>query len=143
MGQPFATATIMGSIVSREYEFLVDTGATYIGFPQSEIDELDLAPIPDGVIRVRTANGIIDQQTYLALGRIDGRGFAATVTPSPIPLVGYEFLQNRRFRINMVTHTLERVPEDEFGPPYQLLSIVDISCHSEQSEESRLPVREK
>ena len=121
LGKTYATATIIGDTETREYDFLVDTGATLIGLPQDEIDELGLPPIPDGMIRVRTANGIIDQQTYWALGHIDGRGFGATITASPIPLVGYEFLQNRTFKVNPVTHTLERVPDDEFGPPYLLV----------------------
>ena len=121
MGRTFATATISGSHETREYEFLVDTGATHIGLPQDEIDELGITPIPDGVISVRTANGIIEQQSYWALGQIDGRGFGATVTEAPIPLIGYHLLQTMRYRVNPVTESLERLPEDEFGPPYLLV----------------------
>ncbi|MCE2457287.1 MAG: aspartyl protease family protein [Dehalococcoidia bacterium] len=122
MGRTFATTTIIGAAETREYEFLVDTGATHIGLPQEELDELDLSPIPNGVISVRTANGIIEQQSYWALGEIDGRGFGATVTQAPIPLIGYHLLQTMRYRVNPVTESLERLPEDEFGPPYLLLS---------------------
>ncbi len=121
MGRTYATATIIGDNDSPEYGFLVDTGSTHVGLPQEEIDQLRLTPIPDGTILVRTANGIVRRQSYLALGRIDGSGFAATVTPSPIPLIGYEFLENRGYRVNPVTETLERIPDDEFPPPYQLL----------------------
>ena len=122
MGRTFATATIIGTSESREYEFLVDTGATHIGLPEHELEELGLSPIPNGVISVRTANGIIEQQSYWALGEIDGRGFGATVTQAPIPLIGYHLLQTMRYRVNPVTESLERLPEDEFGPPYLLLS---------------------
>ena len=121
MGRTFATATIIGAAETREYEFWVETGATHIGLPQEELDELDLSPIPNGVISVRTANGIIEQQSYWALGEIDGRGFGATVTQAPIPLIGYHLLQTMRYRVNPVTESLERLPEDEFGPPYLLL----------------------
>ncbi len=121
MGRTFATATIIGETGTREYEFLVDTGATHIGLPQNELDELGLSPIPNGVISVRTANGIIEQRSFWALGEIDGRGFGATVTQAPIPLIGYHLLQTMRYRVNPVTESLERLSEDEFGPPYLLL----------------------
>ena len=121
MGRTFATATIIGAAEAREYEFLVDTGATHVGLPENELEELGLAPIPNGVISVRTANGVIEQQTYWALGEIEGRGFGATVTQAPIPLIGYHLLQAMRYRVNPVTESLERLPEDEFGPPYLLL----------------------
>ena len=121
MGRTIATATIIGATETREYEFLVDTGATYIGLPQDEMDELGLTPIPNGVISVRTANGIIEQKSYWALGQIEGRGFGAIVTQAPIPLIGYHLLQTMRYRVNTVTESLERLPEDEFGPPYLLL----------------------
>ena len=121
MGRTFATATIIGAAERREYEFLVDTGATHIGLPQSELDELGLSPIPNGVISVRTANGIIEQQSFWALGEIERRGFGATVTQAPIPLIGYHLLQTMRYRVNPVTESLERLPEEEFGPPYLLL----------------------
>ena len=121
MGQTFAVATIIGSTASREYEFMVDTGSTYVGLPKSEIDGLGIAPIPDGDILVRTANEIINQQAYWTLGRIDGRGFACTVTEAPIPLIGYHMLQTMRYRVNPVTEALERIPDDEFAPPYMLL----------------------
>ena len=121
MGRTYATATIIGDADTREYEFLIDTGATHVGLPQNEMEELGLAPIPNGVISVRTANGIIEQKSYWALGQIDGRGFAAVVTQAPIPLIGYHLLQTMRYRVNPVTESLERLPEDEFGPPYLLI----------------------
>ena len=120
MGRVFATATIFGSDDRRSYEFLVDTGATHVGLPQEEIDELRLVEIPNGAMLLQTANGVVRRKTYWAVGEIEGQGFVATVTPAPIPLVGYEFLENRRFRVNPVMVRLERVPDDEFAPPYQL-----------------------
>ena len=121
MGRTYATATIIGAADTREYEFLIDTGATHVGLPQNEMEELGLAPIPNGVISVRTANGIIEQKSYWALGQIDGRGFVTVVTQAPIPLIGYHLLQTMRYRVNPVTESLERLPEDEFGPPYLLI----------------------
>ncbi len=121
MGRTVATATIVGSTASREYEFVVDTGSTYVGLPQSEIDHLGLEAIPHGLREILTANGIIERQTYSAIGTIDGRGFVCTVTEAPIPLIGYHALQTMRYRVNPVSEELERLPPDELGPPYLLL----------------------
>ena len=44
-----------------------------------------------------------------------GRTFA------PISLLGYEFLENRGYRVNPVTESLDRVPDDEFAPPCHVM----------------------
>ena len=121
MGRTIATATIIGANEAREYEFLVDTGSTHIGLPQRDIDELDLSPIPNGVLQVLTANGIVERQSYWAIGEIDGRGFGTMITEAPIPLIGYHLLESLRYRVNPVAHTLERIPMDEPSPPYMLI----------------------
>ena len=54
------------------------------------------------------------------MGRIEGKGFGAMVMPSPIPLTGYEILENMPFKVNPVTRKLEEVPDEELHPPYQL-----------------------
>ncbi len=126
MGRTYATAMIIGANSTREYEFLVDTGATHIGLPQGEIDELGLEPIPqNGILQVRTAVGVVELQAYGITGVIDGRGFVAMVTPAPIPLLGYELLENLGYKVNPVSRSLERVSPDEFGPPYLLFSLAD------------------
>ncbi len=68
--------------------------------------------------------GIVELETFTALGIVRGRGFAAWVIPTPIPLIGYEFLQSMRFRVNTVTEELEEVPEEEIHPPYLLTALV-------------------
>ena len=122
MGRTYAPATIIGADSTREYEFLVDTGSTRIGLPQREIDELGLRPIPEnGVLQVRTAVGIVESQACGIAGVIDGRGFVAMAAPAPIPLLGYELLENLGYKVNPVSRSLERIPPDEFGPPFMLL----------------------
>lgn len=121
MGRTFVNATVIGQRATRDYSFMIDTGSTYMGLPIEEIEELGLTMIPDGKIEVLTPTGIIEQDSYLTLGSIQGRGFGATVVPSPIPVIGYEMLENLRFKVNPVTRRLERVPLDEPHPPYQLL----------------------
>ena len=122
MGRTYATAMIIGADSTREYNFLVDTGATHIGLPQREIDDLGLEPIPqNGVLQVRTAVGVVELQAYGISGVIDGRGFVGMVTPAPIPLLGYELLENLGYKVNPVSRSLERISQDEFGPPFMLL----------------------
>ena len=119
-GRIFATASILGSTADRVYDFLVDTGHVYIGLPELEIQELGLETIPKGKAEVQTATGTIERQTYWAMGRIAGQGFAATAIPASVPLIGHQFLENRGFRVNSMTETIERIPDDEFGPPYRI-----------------------
>lgn len=120
MGRTFVEATIAGPRSQREYRFLVDTGSTYMGLPAEEIEALGLEPIPSGRIEVLTAQGLVEYDSYWALGTIEGRGFGTTVLPSPVPLIGYEILENLRYRVNPVTRELEQLQAGEPGPPYQL-----------------------
>ena len=121
MGRTFVEATITGPNLTREYNFLVDTGSSLIGLPIQEIQALGLIPIPNGKLEFVTATGVVELETYNAIGQIQGQGFSGTVIPTPIPLVGYELLENRRFRVNPVSQQLERVPPEEIHPPYLLL----------------------
>ena len=121
MRRTFVNATINGPQMTKGYNFLVDTGATLMGLPSEEIKELGLTPVPDGKRWFMTAAGVVELDTYIAVGRIEGRGFNATVITAPVPLIGYEFLENLRFKVNPITHQLEEVPLDEPHPPYLLL----------------------
>ena len=49
-----------------------------------------------------------------------GQEFTAILVPAPTPLLGYELLQNLRFKVNPVTHEIEKVPDEEIHPPFQL-----------------------
>ena len=49
-----------------------------------------------------------------------GERFRAILVPASTPLLGYELLQNLRFKVNPVTHEIEKVPDDEIHPPFQL-----------------------
>ena len=123
MGRTIVQAAVIGPKLTKEYAFLVDTGSTLMGLPIEEIHELGLTLIPDGKVEVLTGTGLVEQETYVALGRLEGRGFSATVIPAPIPLIGYEILESMRFRVNPVTQRLERVPLEEPSPPYLLLIV--------------------
>ncbi len=124
MGRTFVRATITGTQATREYGFLVDTGATFVGLPLEEIQALGLTLIPRGRIQILAGTGVVEVDSYAALGELEGRGFSATVIPSPIPLIGYEVLENLRFRVNPITRRLEPVPPEEPHPPFQLLALI-------------------
>ena len=120
MGRTVVAATLIGEKEAREYEFLVDTGATHVGLPPEEINELGLTPIRRGRVRVLTATGVVEQDTYSAHGKVRGRGFAATVTEAPVPIIGHELLESVRLKVNPVTQRLEEVADEELAPPYLL-----------------------
>ena len=126
MGRTFVDAIIYGPSDTRRYSFFVDTGAALMGLPIEEIEALGLPMVPDGQTRFLTATGVIELDTYSITGRVvvdrpRGNGFTAMVAPAPIPLIGYERLQNMRLKVNPVTEQVEDVPDDEVNyPPYFL-----------------------
>ena len=94
-----------------------------MGLPPEDIRELGLERIPNGQRQFMTATGNVVLDTYTALGMIQDQGFAAWVMPSPIPIIGYEFLESLRFRVNPVSQELEKVPDGEIYPPYLLTTL--------------------
>lgn len=124
MGRTFVQATINGPLTSKEYNFLVDTGASLMGLPIEEIEELGLTPVLNGKRRFITATGPVELDTYTITGTVRQRGFSTMVIPAPLPLMGYEMLQSMRFRVNPVSEQLEEVPEEEIHPPYLLTALV-------------------
>lgn len=126
MGRTFVEAIISGPSDTRRYSFFVDIGAALMGLPLEEIEALGLPKVPDGQMRFLTAPGIVKLDTYSITGRLlverpRGNGFTAMVAPAPIPLIGYERLQNMRLRVNPVTEQLEDVPDEIIDyPPYML-----------------------
>ena len=120
MGRTEVQARVIGEKETREYTFLVDTGVTYLALPIEEIEALGLR---QGRMRLRlmSATGVVDVNTYFADGELMGQEFSAILVPASIPLIGYELLENLRFRVNPLTSEIEKVPEDEVHPPYLLL----------------------
>ncbi len=117
MGVTEVHATIIGDNETREYTFVVDTGATYLGLPREEIEFLGLQR-SRGIIRVMTVSGVVESESYFAEGELNGEPFGAMLIPTAEPLLGYELLQNLRYKVNPVTHEIERVPDTERHPPY-------------------------
>ena len=119
MGITQVQASVFGDRETREYEFVVDTGSTYLALPPEEIEALGLRRT-NGTVRLMGATGMVDVATYFASGELLGHRFGAILVPAATPLLGYELLQNLRFKVNPVTHRIEKVPDDEIHPPYQL-----------------------
>ena len=119
MGRTEVPAKVIGEKETREYTFLIDTGATYLALPEHEIEALGLRQTR-GRLRLMSATGMVEVNTYFAAGELMGEEFGAILVPASIPLIGYELLENLRFRVNPVTREIEKVPESEAHPPYLL-----------------------
>ena len=117
MGLTEVQAMVLGDKETRKYTFVVDTGATYLGLPMEEIESLGLQR-SRGIIRVMTVTGVVEMDSYFATGELNGELFGAMLIPTAEPLLGYELLQNLRYKVNPVTHEIEKVPDSERHPPY-------------------------
>ena len=121
MGVTTVQATIVGYRESREYSFMVDTGSTYLALPIEEIEALGLEGGGDwGKVSLVSATGPVEVDTYFARGEVMGQKFRAILVPASTPLLGYELLQNLRFKVNPVTREIEKVADDVIHPPYIL-----------------------
>ena len=109
LGRTEIQAKVIGNNETREYIFLVDTGATYLSLPLEEIEALGLQQTR-GKIRLMSATGIVNVDTYFADGELMGQQFSAILVLASIPLIGYELLENLRFRVNPVTQEIEKSP---------------------------------
>ncbi len=119
MGATHVRATIYGRLQTRDYTFLADTGATYLALPSGEIEALGLRK-GRGKIRLMSATGIVEVDTYFADGALMGQEFSALMVPASTPLIGCELLENLRFRVNPVAGQIERVPDNQWSGPYLL-----------------------
>lgn len=121
MGITYATGKITGRIETREYKFPVDTGATWVGIPQADINAIGLDVVPNSGAALMTAGGTVRQTPiYIAVGVLEGALFVNGAVPSAVPLVGYKLLQDMGFKVDLVNERIEKRPDDEVGPPFLL-----------------------
>ena len=121
MGKTMVEAFVTGESGIRRFDFLVDTGSSFMGLPLEDIEALGLPKVPEGRYRLITAMGIMESDSYAANVRIGEDRAPALVIVSPVPIIGYALLQHLRMRVNTVTEKLEKVPEDEEVIPPLLL----------------------
>ena len=117
MGVTEVQARIIGRTETREHTFMVDTSATYLGLPPEEIEALGLEK-RRGKIHIATMTGVVEVPTYVVDGELMNVDFTAIMIPATSPLLGYELLENLRFKVNPVTRQIEKVPDGERHPPY-------------------------
>ena len=117
MGLTQVQARVFGESETREYTFMVDTGSTFLALPLEEIESLGLRR-GRGRVMLESATGMVEVDTYFAEGELMGQEFTAISVPSSSPLLGYELLQNLRYKVNPVTQRIEKVPDNERHPPF-------------------------
>jgi hypothetical protein len=91
MGVTYARGSITGKSETREYDFLVDTGATWVGIPPADIDALGLDTVPNASAATMTADGAISHTPiYVGIGMLEGTGFVnGVVLPARLPARNY------------------------------------------------------
>lgn len=122
MGRTTVHALAIGQNGTRWFDFLIDTGSTFVGLPREDIEALGLPRVPGGIHEVMTATGVIEQDTYTSGIQTDGNTTPALVSESPVPLIGVEVLERLRMKVNPVTQKLEEAGEDDM-PPYMPLRL--------------------
>lgn len=121
VGVTYARGSITGTTETREYDFLVDTWATWVGIPQEDIDALTLDEVPNAIAALMTADGsVVRSPIYVAVGMLEGTGFVNGAVPAAVPLVGYKLLQDLGFKVDPVNERIEPRRDDEIGPPFLL-----------------------
>ena len=121
MGITYARGSITGKTETRAYDFLVDTGATWVGLPQDDLDALGLDIVPNAGAALMTADGSVrETPIYIAIGMLKGTGFVNGAVPAAVPLVGYKLLQDLGFNVDLVNERIEKRLDDEIGPPFLL-----------------------
>ncbi len=105
MGITYAGGSITGKTETREYNFLVDTGSTWMTLRQSDIDLLQLAELER--VTIDTPTGTIHRRSFKAAGMLEGVAFETRIVPAPIPMVGYELLQRLGFVVDLVIERIE------------------------------------
>lgn len=121
MGVTYAKGSVTGPTAVRAYDFLVDTGATWVGLPQEDIDALGLDTVPNAGAELLLADGTVSHTPiYIAVGMLEGTGFVNGAVPAAVPLVGYKLLQDLGFKVDLVNERIEPRPAGEIGPPFLL-----------------------
>ena len=121
MGVTYARGSITGKSETREYVFLVDTGATWVSIPEADIDALGLDVVPNASAALLTADGRVNHTPiYVGIGMLEGTGFVNGVVPAAVPLVGYKLLQDLGFKVDLANERIEPRPDGEIGPPFLL-----------------------
>jgi len=103
-----------GSINGRSVQFMVDTGATYIGMGAADAERLGIDYKSGQPVRMSTANGIAPawrvQLASVRIRDVEVHNVDAVVSPQPMPfvLLGNSFLNRFQMRRENDQMVLER-----------------------------------
>ena len=120
MGVTQVQARVFGEKDAREYTFLVEGRTNFMGLPLEEIRDLCLQPSLGQVRFMDPNDSWVELDTYFANAELLGIGISTILVPANHPFIGNGLLENRRFRVNSTNQNVERVPDDEFHPPFLL-----------------------
>ena len=104
-GETYIEALIIGERASKQLTLLVDTGATYVGLKQNDIDELGLHYI--GVADFGRAEKKVKLHTYSGMLQYDGQTISITVASQKMPVLGYQALELLELKVNPVAREVE------------------------------------
>jgi len=90
----------------KVYRALVDTGATFVGLPPSEIAELGLEVVSENVPMLE-ASRMVFKKIYEARIIYRGQKFPLAVQETTVPLFGVMALEQFRLKVNPEKGTLE------------------------------------
>ncbi len=110
-------AKLVGESATREYKFTVGGCSNFLALPREEIDALGLRRAC-GTVKLMSAKGLVDVETYFADGELMGQMFSGILVPSDAPKFGYHLLQNLRFKVNQATREIEKISDKEISPPF-------------------------
>ena len=116
MGQTVVTVTIHGGRGSTQVETLADTAATFTKIPRSVARELGLEDIYETTVELGDGR-TVTRRLALADVQIENVRrpvLVAIAEDGERPLLGYTALETLGFKVNPVTHRLEKTSAIEY-----------------------------
>jgi len=116
MGETRAKVKLYGIRGSKEFEAIVDTGATFTKVQESIAKEIGMDLKYDTTIELADRR-LVQRKLGLAEIEFDGIRRPVLVVVSPDteePLIGYTTLENLELRVNPVTQKLEKTKPIEY-----------------------------
>ena len=116
VGHVYVDVTIRGSISSRTFRMLVDTGSTYIVLDPDTAKELGLIETPYTVELIMANGSKETARIYVGQAEVKGRKGPVMIAAlkTPTPLLGVYALESLGLKVNSRTGELEEI-EPEGG----------------------------
>ena len=111
-GETYIDVTISGSKNKKQYHLLADTGSSYVGLPNSEIEFLGLIYVGD--YRFETPKGFVTGPVYSGGLKYKNQAIpilVSLISSETTPFLGYQVLENLKLKVNSVTRQVELAQE--------------------------------